>query len=151
LTQQWKKVLGVKVRLVQHTHSDYLTLLQNLAYQIAVIDWTDDFPDPQNFLSQQLHTGVPNNNGGWSNRTFDRLVDDADLMPVDMPERYPLYQRAEELAMGQAATIPLVNPNAGILLRNTVHGVQISGGYVLVRDWTNVTINSGSAGQAESG
>ena len=36
-----------------------------------------DYPDPQNFLTQQLHTGVGNNNGHYSNAQFDQLTDQA--------------------------------------------------------------------------
>jgi oligopeptide transport system substrate-binding protein len=140
LARQWRHVLGVRVRLKQYTHTGYLSLLQHLHYQIAVIDWTDDFPDPENFISQQLRTGSPNNNGGWSNRTFDQLTARADTMLPQNRTRFLLYQRAEAIAMNGAATIPLVNPNAGILMRGSVRGLSISGGYLLARDWTRVTV-----------
>lgn len=145
LAEQWRRVLGARVRLVQHTHSSYLDLLSRLDYQIAVIDWTADYPDPENFVSQQFHSGSPNNNGNWRNRAFDRLTDRADSMQPDDQARTALYRRAEALAMDEAAAIPLVNPKAGILLRQTVQGLQISGGYVLVKDWAHVTMTD--AGQ----
>lgn len=144
LAHQWRRILGVRVRIVQYTHSEYVSVLTRLDYTIGVIDWTDDYPDPENFLSQQLHSGNPNNNGGWSNRTFDRLVDRADRMPSTSPARFALYQRAEEIAMNRAAVIPLVNPEAGILLRPTVRGIQISNGYLVVPDWTQVRLTSGT-------
>jgi hypothetical protein len=46
--------------------------------------------------------------------------------------------------MDQAVAIPLINPTAGILLRGTVRGLQISGGYLLARDWTQVSVNGTS-------
>jgi ABC-type transport system substrate-binding protein len=144
LARQWRKVLGIRIRLVQHSHSTYLSLLQNLQYQIAVIDWTDDYPDPENFVSQQFHTGSPNNNAGWSNATFDRLTDSADSLPAADPTRFMLYRQAEQLAMSHAVTIPLANPSAGILLRRTVHGITIDGGYLLVADWTKVSVAPGT-------
>jgi ABC-type transport system substrate-binding protein len=143
LARQWHDVLGVSVHPVQYTHSRYLTLLQNLQYQIAVIDWTDDYPDPENFLSQQFQTGSPNNNAGWSNATFDRLTARADRLPASDPARFALYRRAEQLAMSQAVTIPLANPSAGILLRHAVRGISIDGGYLLVSDWARVNVMSG--------
>ena len=120
-------------------------MLDRHAYQIAVIDWTADYPDPQNFLSQQLATGSPNNNGGYSNARFDQMVAKADIMSPANPRRFQLYEEAEQLAMGQAGTIPLVNQNAGILLRRDVQGLSIAGGQLLAADWTRVTIiRSGS-------
>jgi ABC-type transport system substrate-binding protein len=144
LARQWQRTLGVRVQTVQYTHSRYLSLLQNLQYHIAVIDWTDDYPDPENFISQQFHTGSPNNNAGWSNRTFDRLTDRADRLPPGDTARFALYRRAEQLAMSQAVTIPLANPSAGILLRRDVQGISIDGGYLLVADWTKVEVSSGT-------
>lgn len=141
---QWRQTLGVRVHLVQYGHSDYLTLLDKLNYQVAAVDWTADYPDPENFLTQQLQTGTPNNNGRWSNLTFDRLVRQAAAMPTESPARLARYYRAQEIAMGQAATIPLANPSAGILLRQTVHGLTIQGGQLLARDWTKVSISRGS-------
>lgn len=144
LAAQWQRVLGVQVQLQQAaTHSAYDHLLDQHAYQIAVIDWTADYPDPENFVTQQLHTGSPNNNGAWSNAAFDRLTDRAASMPEESPARLALYRRAEELAMDQAATIPLVNPTTGILLRSNVHGLEISGGQLLASDWTRVTVSQG--------
>jgi ABC-type oligopeptide transport system substrate-binding subunit len=126
--------------LQQLQHSTYLDQLTRFAYQLAVIDWMRDYPDPQNFLSQLLHSGSPNNNGDWRDPTFDRLVDQADHMVAADPVRLSLYRRAEQIAMDQAAAIPLVNPTSGILLRSTVHGLQINGGQVMAADWTKVTI-----------
>jgi ABC-type oligopeptide transport system substrate-binding subunit len=147
LADQWRRVLGVQVKLVQaSTHAAYDKILDKKAYQISVIDWTADFPDPSNFLSQQFHTGSPNNNGSYSNQTFDRLVDRADRMtPPQNPARLALYHRAESIAMAQAAAVPLVNPYVGIMLRQGIHGLQISGGQVLTHNWAQVTANQGSS------
>ncbi len=140
LASQWQQNLGVNVAVVPYPHKPYLSVLSRHAYQIAVIDWTADYPDPQNFLSQQLTTASPNNNGGYSNATFDRTVSRADVMSPTDPRRFQFYEQAERLAMQQAATIPLVNQNAGILLRKDVHGLSLAGGQLLASDWTRVTI-----------
>ena len=142
LAAQWRRALGVHVTLRQQNHSTYLMTLSNDAYQLAVIDWTRDYPDPQNFLSQLLHSGSPNNNGNWRNATFDAIVDRADHMIAADPMRLALYRQAESIAMNDAAAIPLVNPTIGILLRQNIHGLLIAGGQVLAPDWTRVTISS---------
>lgn len=144
LATQWRRALGARIRLVQYTHTAYLKLLTQKNYQLAVIDWTADYPDPENFLSQQLQSKSPNNNGGWSNQRFDRLTARADALAPNESRRLALYRRAEEIAMQDGATIPLVNPNAGILIRGNVHGLRVSGGYLLVRNWAHVhTLASG--------
>lgn len=140
LASQLRHVLGVRVRAVEYSHSAYLDLLTKLRYQVAVIDWTYDFLDPQNFLSQQLRTGVPNNNGGYSNPRFDLLVDRADHLMGAGAARMALYREAESVAIRDAAVIPLANPDGGILVRSVVHGLQVSGGFLLVKDWTKVRV-----------
>jgi len=144
VANQWRNTLGVRVRVARHDHSKYLALLTQLKFQIATIDWTDDYPDPENFLSQLLHSGSPNNNGDWSNATFDRLVDQADTLPPNDPKRLKLYRQAEQLAMNQAAVIPLANPTTGILVRQSIHGLVVRGGQLLAPDWTRVTIAGSS-------
>lgn len=140
LAGQWQRNLGVNVSVVPYPHKPYLSVLDRRAYQIAVIDWTADYPDPQNFVSQQLTSGSPNNNGGYSNAVFDRMAGKADVMSPANPRRFQLYERAERLAMQEAATIPLVNQNAGIMLRRDIHGLSLAGGQLLAADWTRVMI-----------
>jgi oligopeptide transport system substrate-binding protein len=142
VVQQWHDVLGIKVGIVQTEHNAYNQRLTNLAFQIAPVTWTADWPDPQNFLTQLLYTGAHNNNGGWSNARFDRLVDQADRLVGDTSRRLSLFHRAETLAMQDAATIPIANPQAGILIRSTVVGLQVAGGAVVISDWSRVRIGA---------
>jgi ABC-type oligopeptide transport system substrate-binding subunit len=143
LARQWQRVLGIRIQLLRRDHTAYNLQLSRRDYQIAVIDWTADYPDPQNFLSQLLHSGYPNNNGDWHDATFDRLVDEADHMAADSPARLQRYHEAESIAMEQAAGIPLVNPTGGILLRSTIRGMEVEGGQIMVADWTKVSIATG--------
>jgi oligopeptide transport system substrate-binding protein len=142
VVRQWHDVLGINVGIVQTEHNAYNQGLTNLAFQIAPVTWTADWPDPQNFLTQLLYTGAHNNNGGWSNTRFDRLVDQADRLVGDTSRRLSLFHRAETLAMQDAATIPIANPQAGILIRSTVVGLQVAGGAVVIHDWSRVRIGA---------
>jgi ABC-type transport system substrate-binding protein len=141
LVSQWRQNLGVKVRLVQRGHAAYDAQLSALNFEIAAIDWSDDHPDPADFLSQTLQTGTPNNNGGWSSTQFDVLTTRAGAIdtPSGAHERARLYQAADALAMSQAATIPLVYPYSGIMLRSSVRGLSVTGGQVMARNWSRVT------------
>jgi ABC-type oligopeptide transport system substrate-binding subunit len=59
--------------------------------------WGADYPDPQNFLSQQLRTDVGNNNGHYSNAEFDALVDQADVLTGDVDARLACTIRLNRL------------------------------------------------------
>jgi len=142
LVSQWRTNLGINVRLVQRSHAAYDAQLSALNFDIAAIVWTDDHPDPSDFLSLTLQTGSPNNNGGWNSPRFDALTARADAIDSvsGNRERGRLYRAADALAMRQAATIPLVYPHSGILLRPSVRGLSVAGGQVMARDWSRVTV-----------
>jgi ABC-type oligopeptide transport system substrate-binding subunit len=69
MQQMWKENLGVNVQVNTEELSkfnDDLTAMANKpdaanAFAMYLSVWGADYPDPQNFVSQQLHTGVGNN------------------------------------------------------------------------------------------
>jgi len=102
--------------------------------------WGADYPDPQNFVSQQLRTGVGNNNGHYSNAQFDQLVDRADT--DSNPEvRYQLYREAEQIALNEVGWLPLFYGQANLLIRPTVQGFVVTPqGLVPKADWSQITV-----------
>ncbi|MCB0184899.1 MAG: peptide ABC transporter substrate-binding protein, partial [Caldilineaceae bacterium] len=73
LQQQWKENLGIDVLLQplelatfsKNLDTTYLTPDEGLEFYLSI--WGADYPDPQNFVSQQLRSDSPNNNGHWEN------------------------------------------------------------------------------------
>ena len=100
--------------------------------------WGADYPDPQNFISQQLRTDVGNNNGHWSNAAFDKLVDEADVIVGDDAQRMSLYNQAEQLAVDDVGWLPLFNPTLNVLMRSYVSGFVFTGQGITVPDWSAV-------------
>ena len=148
LQQQWQENLGVQVGINTEELSkfnDDLTAMANNpntpgAFTMFISYWGADYPDPQNFVSQQLHTNVGNNNGHYSNAQFDKLTDQADA-EANATTRYQLYQQAEQIALTEVGWLPLYYPNAEILIRPTVKGlVATPQGIFPNPDWTAVTI-----------
>jgi ABC-type transport system substrate-binding protein len=140
LQQMWKQTLGVNVQLNQLEAGAYNNALTARNFQLAFISWGADYPDPQNFLSLQLQTGVGNNNGGFSDPTFDRLTKQADTMVANNAERYRLYQQAEKIALDKAAWIVLYHGKSAILIDSHAHGLVINGGGLTARNWANVSV-----------
>jgi oligopeptide transport system substrate-binding protein len=145
LQQMWRQNLGVSVQVQpeeQAKFNDDLTAMANnpdaSAIQMYISVWGADYPDPQNFLTQQLHTGVGNNNGHFSNPDFDRLTDQADV-ETDQTKRMDLYNQAEQIAIDQVGWLPLYNGKGSILLRPTVHGLTYTAQGLVAEDWTQVT------------
>jgi oligopeptide transport system substrate-binding protein len=112
--------------------------------QMYLSIWGADYPDPQNFLSQQLRTGSPNNNGNWSNPQFDELVDQADRMGAQelLEERFNLYVQAEQIALDEVGWLPLYNPRNSVLIRPSLHGLFFTPQDILASDWTKVRVQT---------
>ena len=49
---------------------------QNLQYQVSRAGWIGDYLDPNTFLDMWT-TDNPNNQTGWSNKEYDKLIADA--------------------------------------------------------------------------
>ena len=139
LQVMWKRYLGVNVTLNGLEQGAYNNALTARNYQLAFISWGADYPDPQNFLSLQLQTGTGNNNGGFSDATFDKLTKRADTMVGNDAERYRLYQQAEQIAVDKAAWITLYWGKSAILVNKNVHGLVINAGGLTAKNWADVT------------
>lgn len=148
LQQMWKETLGVEVEINTEELSkfnDDLTATANDPAAAGALDfyisvWGADYPDPQNFVSQQLRTGVGNNNGHYSNAEFDALVDKADVEP-NLPSRLPLYQQAETIALTEVGWLPLYYGKANLLINTKVKGLVVTPqGLFPEVDWTKVTV-----------
>ncbi|MGW4565286.1 peptide ABC transporter substrate-binding protein [Streptomyces sp. NPDC004561] len=68
--------------------------------------WQMDYPLIQDFLQPLYYTNASSNDGKWSNKDFDRLVDQANA-ETDTIRSIRLFQRAEGVVRDNMAAIPL--------------------------------------------
>jgi oligopeptide transport system substrate-binding protein len=68
--------------------------------------WQMDYPLIQNFLQPLYYTGASSNDGQWSNKAFDKLVDQANA-ESDQASAVRLFQQAEGVVRDNMAAIPL--------------------------------------------
>ncbi|MBI1878097.1 MAG: peptide ABC transporter substrate-binding protein [Chloroflexi bacterium] len=144
LQQQWQDNLGVEVVLQPlelATFSD--TLNQTFFDPTTGMDfwisiWGADYPDPQNFVSLQLLSDSPNNNGHWSNAEFDQLSHQADTFTGSAEERFKLYQQAEQIGIDEVGWLPLFSPRFSVLIKPYVSGIVTTGQGFVVPDWSAV-------------
>lgn len=145
LQSMWRENLGVDVQLEPlelttfsaRLNETYETPESGIQFYYSV--WGADYPDPQNFISQQLRTGVGNNNGHYSNPVFDSLVDQADVMTDDAAARMQLYNQAEQIAVTEAGWLPLYNPRLNVLVKPYVDGIVFSGQGLVIPDYSLLT------------
>jgi peptide/nickel transport system substrate-binding protein/oligopeptide transport system substrate-binding protein len=145
LQQQWKENLGVDVVLEplelatfsKNLDTTFLTPDQGLQFYLSI--WGADYPDPQNFVSLQLRSDSPNNNGHWENADFDALAAEADTFLGSADERLELYNQAEQIAVDEVGWLPLYVPQFSVLINPGVSGYSLTGQGLIFPDWTQVT------------
>ncbi|MET7913335.1 peptide ABC transporter substrate-binding protein [Streptomyces avermitilis] len=68
--------------------------------------WQMDYPLIQNFLQPLYYTNASSNDGKWSDKDFDKLVDQANA-ESDRAKAVKLFQQAEGVVRDNMAAIPL--------------------------------------------
>ncbi|MCG7204654.1 peptide ABC transporter substrate-binding protein [Streptomyces arenae] len=68
--------------------------------------WQMDYPLIQNFLQPLYYTNASSNDGKWSNKDFDKLVDQANA-ETDTAKAVSTFQQAEGVVRDNMAAIPL--------------------------------------------
>lgn len=115
LQSQWKRSLGLDVRLTNQDWARYLASRRQGEFWISRAGWIADYIDPNTFL-EMFTTGNPNNHGGWSHPEYDALVAAAQV-EARPDVRMRLFRRAEEILLQEMPLIPLYWP----VTRNMVH------------------------------
>jgi oligopeptide transport system substrate-binding protein len=117
IASMWKQVLGVNATLV---NEEFRVFLQNreqkVITQVFRAGWISDYNDPYSFL-ELFRTGHGRNDYGYSNATFDALLDEVGTERV-RARRERLMFEAERVLMSDHVIIPvftyvtkrLVNP-----------------------------------------
>ena len=118
--QMWKRELNIDVGLVQIDYRVYLDNQHQLSYQMSRSRWIADYNDPSTF-TDLFTTTSGNNDTGWSNPEYDRLIAEA-AQQQDNAKRYPLLQKAEALLMDEAPIAPIYFGTRTFLISPRVKG-----------------------------
>lgn len=115
--------LGIDVKTKAMEWRSFLEARNRKELQFANQSWYADYLDPQNFLSLMMATGSGENRDGYSNPEFDKLCAQADSS-LDEAKRIKLYQKAEDIAISDAARIPVYFAEDVNLIQPWVKGVR---------------------------
>ena len=91
-----------------------------------MLGWVADYPDPDNFLYVLFHSkqwGSPGNHTWYANAEVDVLTHKARGI-VDMAQRIPLYQKAEDIILEDSPWICTYNVRNVVLLRSNIKGIR---------------------------
>ncbi|GCE28000.1 ABC transporter substrate-binding protein [Dictyobacter alpinus] len=152
LTQMWQKVLNIQVIA---DPVDYNTLLDKVTaatgnangIQMWGLAWVGEYPDPQDWLSQQFSKGSPNNNMNYGQNTSStaaqqqlvqkQLLDaDANRTPG---ERQQSYQSAEQQLINDVAWLPMQQVTETFLRTPAIVGIVDNGqDSISPDDWAKI-------------
>ena len=123
LQAQWKKNLGIDIKLDNQEWKVFLKTLQTNTPPIFRLGWGADYPDPDNFMNLFTSTSG-NNRTHWKNREYDRLIELA-AMEQDLEERKRLYDRAQRVLTEEDVPImPLFQNAQNLLVKPYVRGFR---------------------------
>ncbi len=120
----WEENLGVNISTRQTEFATFLSDLRDGEYQMFELGWVADYPDPENFLKIQFHSGSDNNYSRYANSEVDRLLEEADT-EADEATRMSLYQQAEQIIVNEAPWIPLFHDKFSVLIKPYVEGYTL--------------------------
>lgn len=123
IQQQWKEELGINVSLRNEDWKVFLSSQKNLNYMVSRSSWIGDYVDDSNFL-EIFTSGHPSNRTGWSNKTYDDLMEKASKMSGKEQELY--YRKAEKILIDEAPIIPIYYYRSIYLLNPRVMEWQIN-------------------------
>jgi len=116
-----KKELGIDVVASNQEWKVFLNTIRDLDYTFARGGWFGDYTDPNTFLDMFI-TGGGNNNTGWSNPTYDRLVREA-ADELNPQKRLTMLAQAEAVLLEEVPIIPLYYYVSKNMYRKNVHGI----------------------------
>ncbi|MFP3090529.1 peptide ABC transporter substrate-binding protein [Treponema sp. TIM-1] len=105
LQQMWKKNLNINTEISTQEWAVYYDAVQRMDYQIGAMGWGGDYLHPMTFLTT-MTSNNPTNVTSYNNAQYDALVAAAQ-MEVDPVKAVAIMQEAEDMAMEDAAILPL--------------------------------------------
>ncbi|PWV61066.1 ABC transporter substrate-binding protein [Plasticicumulans acidivorans] len=106
----WAKV-GVKAKIVSYEWGEYLKRLKAGDHQTALMGWTGDNGDPDNFLATLLSCDAAKNGSNyskWCYAPYEELITKARSVS-DLAERTRLYEQAQVVFKEQAPWITIAH------------------------------------------
>lgn len=103
--KQWRRGLGIDVATRNEEWSTSLASIRQKDYDVARRSWIGDYLDPNTFLDMFVTDGE-NNNTGWANPEYDRLIREAKF-EADPAKRLELLTEAEQMLMTELPIMPI--------------------------------------------
>jgi oligopeptide transport system substrate-binding protein len=117
--QQWKANLGIEIELQNLEWNTFLDTRQKTHdFTVTRAGWLADYLDPGNYLDM-FKTGAGNNDGLYSNKKYDALLEKAATMGAGDARNKVLEQAEETLITQDQAVIPFFFYSNKMLIDST--------------------------------
>lgn len=120
--------VGIKVKIVSYDWGTYLQKTKMGEHDMALLGWTGDNGDPDNFLYTLLGKAAANkpasNIAFWKDDAFDKLVTEA-KETADVAKRTELYKQAQVVFHEQAPWVTLANSIVVEPMSKKVNGFKL--------------------------
>lgn len=117
--------VGIKAKIVSYEWGTYLDKTDNGKHDMALLGWTGDNGDPDNFLwvllSATSATKPASNIAFWKNDEFTALIKEA-KETADVKKRTELYKKAQVIFHEEAPWVPLAHSLVMAPMKKSVKG-----------------------------
>jgi oligopeptide transport system substrate-binding protein len=120
--EMWRTHLGIDVELANLEWKIYLDHQSRLDFDVIRRAWIGDYTDPNTFLDMFTSTNG-NNNTGWSDPRYDKLIRDAQF-ERDAAKRMGILREAEALLMDELPIVPIYFYVTKNLWKTSVQGLH---------------------------
>ena len=121
--RQWLENLGIDLELEGVELKIFGERLHNKDYAIARASWIGDYMDPSTFTDKYITNGG-NNDSGWSNKDYDRLLAEAAAVATQPKLRLEKLKQAEKILLDEQPIIPVYHYVNADLRRASVKGIK---------------------------
>lgn len=126
IQDQWKKALGVEVKLTNKEWAVHIEDMHAGNYQIGRMGWLGDFNDPINFLELFRDKYGGNNDTRWEHPKFKELLIQSQS-ESDKEKRKQLLAEAEQIFMDEMPVAPIYFYTNAWVQNESVKGVVMDG------------------------
>lgn len=120
--------VGITAEIVTYEWGTYLEKTNQGEHSMALLGWTGDNGDPDNFLYVLLSSGAAQkpaqNIAFFQNPEFDEFLTKAKIS-TDILERTQLYKKAQEIFHEQVPWVPLAHSVVVAPIRKNVEGFKL--------------------------
>lgn len=152
VTNKLKENLGITVRIDPMPFAQHMETVFTGKALFWRFGWIADYPDPETFLTTLYSRHIPDslstpsslNSGRYSSPQFDSIFEAA-MIEVDPAKRAELFRRADQVAMNDAAIMPIYYEVNDRLIQRNVRGFDINP--MEYRDMTRVWFDNSEEGK----